>query len=65
MKKKNSCKICEYAIFDSIMGEYKCEKDHAPIFEPTHTRCDMFKERKGDIKISKGCEDYERNRKDD
>lgn len=56
------CKNCEWAIFDPVWGEYKCEQHqkyihHTEIAEDCALYEDKLKPE--DIKISKESDDYE------
>lgn len=58
-KSQGCCKDCEHALFNPILGEYKCFKNYTYIFNSVHTCCDDFIKRKGELNMSKEGEDYE------
>lgn len=58
-KSQGCCKDCEHALFNPILGEYKCSEDETYISNPGHTCCQNFIKRKDELRISKEGEDYE------
>lgn len=58
-KSQGCCKDCEHALFNPILGEYKCFINYTYIFDPIHTCCKDFIKGKDELKMSKEGEDYE------
>lgn len=59
MEIKQSCTICAYAIFDSLLGEFKCSKKERYCTEDeiNNNACDLYNP--GKPSTSKERRDYE------
>lgn len=56
-KSQGCCKDCEHALFNPILGEYKCFKNYTYVF--TNMCCKNFIKRKDELNMSKEGEYYE------